>query len=241
MVAAHRLEPHHGAVARIAMSSRDKGLITATDAGEIWLRHMTSEQVLARLTLPAGAVGGGDRRSRPRPTASSRSTPPATPGRGTSTIRIPRPRCAPSSARSGTRATTGRRTPGSLRAATTTSSPSSAWCRWCSARSRPPCTRSLFAVPIALCGGDLHLAVPRREGAHADQATDRDHGIAPERRARFRRRAGPGARRSRTGWSLCSRRWPWLRWARSRLRLPVAAAAAERAPPATRAASSSRS
>ena len=54
MIAAHRLEPHQGGVVRTAMSSRDKGLLTATDSGEIWLRHMTSEQVLARLALPAG-------------------------------------------------------------------------------------------------------------------------------------------------------------------------------------------
>ncbi len=54
MIAAHRLEPHHGGVVSAAMSSRDKGLLTATDSGEIWLRHMTSEQVLARLALPSG-------------------------------------------------------------------------------------------------------------------------------------------------------------------------------------------
>jgi phosphate transport system permease protein len=55
MIAAHRLEPHGSAVALTAISSRDKGLLTATESGEIWLRHMTSEQVLARLTIPGGA------------------------------------------------------------------------------------------------------------------------------------------------------------------------------------------
>jgi phosphate transport system permease protein len=54
MVAAHRLEPQASAVVSAAISSRDKGLLTATDAGEIWLRHMTSEQVRARLALEAG-------------------------------------------------------------------------------------------------------------------------------------------------------------------------------------------
>jgi phosphate transport system permease protein len=55
MTVAHRLEPHSSAVALTAISSRDKGLLTATESGEIWLRHMTSEQVLARLTIPGGA------------------------------------------------------------------------------------------------------------------------------------------------------------------------------------------
>jgi phosphate transport system permease protein len=55
MVVAHRLEPHPSGVAQTAISSRDKGLLTATGSGEIWLRHMTSEQVLARLAIPGGA------------------------------------------------------------------------------------------------------------------------------------------------------------------------------------------
>jgi phosphate transport system permease protein len=55
MIAAHRLEPHASGVVRAAISSRDKGLLTATGSGEIWLRHMTSEQVLARLAIPGGA------------------------------------------------------------------------------------------------------------------------------------------------------------------------------------------
>ena len=54
LVAAHRLQPHHGSVIRTAMSSRDKSLLSATSNGEVWLRHMTSEQVLGRLRLPDG-------------------------------------------------------------------------------------------------------------------------------------------------------------------------------------------
>jgi len=54
MVVAHRLEPHHGAVVRSAISARDKSFVTATADGEVWLRHMTSEQVLARV-----GIGGG--------------------------------------------------------------------------------------------------------------------------------------------------------------------------------------
>jgi phosphate transport system permease protein len=47
------LEKHTGTVSALAVSPRDKSLVTATSDGEIFLRHMTSEQVLARLSLPS--------------------------------------------------------------------------------------------------------------------------------------------------------------------------------------------
>lgn len=53
LVPAHILERHRSAVSALAVSPRDKSLVTATSEGEIFLRHMTSEQVLARLFLPS--------------------------------------------------------------------------------------------------------------------------------------------------------------------------------------------
>ncbi|HWP49558.1 MAG TPA: ABC transporter permease subunit [Candidatus Limnocylindrales bacterium] len=53
LVPAHILEKHHGPVSALAVSPRDKSLVTATSDGEVFLRHMTSEQVLARLSLPS--------------------------------------------------------------------------------------------------------------------------------------------------------------------------------------------
>jgi phosphate transport system permease protein len=56
MVVAHHLEPHGGPVVRSAISSRDKSFLTATAGGEVWLRHMTSERVLSRLTTGSERV-----------------------------------------------------------------------------------------------------------------------------------------------------------------------------------------
>jgi phosphate transport system permease protein len=53
MVVAHRLESHGSGVTATAMSTRDKGLVTGTADGEIFLRHMTSEQVLGRAVVGA--------------------------------------------------------------------------------------------------------------------------------------------------------------------------------------------
>lgn len=53
LVAAHQLQPHDSGVVRTAMSSRDKSFASAANSGELWLRHMTSEQVLGRIHLPA--------------------------------------------------------------------------------------------------------------------------------------------------------------------------------------------
>ena len=53
LLAAHKLLAHDAGVVRTAMSSRDKSLVTATSKGDLWLRHMTSEQVLGKLHLPS--------------------------------------------------------------------------------------------------------------------------------------------------------------------------------------------
>jgi phosphate transport system permease protein len=53
LVAAHTLPPHDAAVSVAAMSTRDKGLLTATVKGEVVLRHLTSERVLGTVQLPA--------------------------------------------------------------------------------------------------------------------------------------------------------------------------------------------
>ncbi len=53
LVAAHRLAAHAAAVSSVGLSARDKGLLTGTTSGEIYLRHMTSEQVLGRVAAPA--------------------------------------------------------------------------------------------------------------------------------------------------------------------------------------------
>jgi len=56
LVPAHLLEKHRSAVSALAVSPRDKGLVTATSDGEVFLRHMTSERVLLRLLVPTGEV-----------------------------------------------------------------------------------------------------------------------------------------------------------------------------------------
>ncbi len=55
LVCAHELLPHDNAVNAVGTSLRDKGLATGTSNGEIFLRHLTSEQVLAKLQLPNAA------------------------------------------------------------------------------------------------------------------------------------------------------------------------------------------
>ena len=55
LVPAHRLEGHAAPVSATGFSTRDKGLLTGTTQGEIFLRHMTSEQVLGKVKTP-GAV-----------------------------------------------------------------------------------------------------------------------------------------------------------------------------------------
>ena len=49
MVRAHTLEPQAAGIAAMDVSQRGKMFITADIAGEIWLRHSTSEQVLLKL------------------------------------------------------------------------------------------------------------------------------------------------------------------------------------------------
>jgi phosphate transport system permease protein len=51
----HRMPAHPDRVTRTAMSNRDKGLLSVTADGEIWLRHMTSEQVLGKLRVEMSA------------------------------------------------------------------------------------------------------------------------------------------------------------------------------------------
>ncbi|GAB4180626.1 MAG: hypothetical protein OHK0024_19340 [Thalassobaculales bacterium] len=52
LVRAHRLEPQPGAIIAMDISSRAKTFVTADDRGNVWLRHSTSEQVLAKLPGP---------------------------------------------------------------------------------------------------------------------------------------------------------------------------------------------
>jgi len=49
LVPAHKLDPHAAAVTVTDLSTRDKCLVTGTATGDIWLRHMTSQQVLGRV------------------------------------------------------------------------------------------------------------------------------------------------------------------------------------------------
>jgi phosphate transport system permease protein len=52
---AHKLEPQPAGVRLMAVSARDKSFATAADDGSVWLRHLTSEQTLLKLSLsPAG-------------------------------------------------------------------------------------------------------------------------------------------------------------------------------------------
>jgi len=55
LVPAHRLAAHTGPVATLAFSTRDKSFLTGSVTGEILLQHMTSGQLLSKLTAPAGA------------------------------------------------------------------------------------------------------------------------------------------------------------------------------------------
>ncbi len=51
LVAAHQLAAHSAPVTAADMSTRDKCLVTGSATGDIWLRHMTSRQVLGRVHL----------------------------------------------------------------------------------------------------------------------------------------------------------------------------------------------
>jgi phosphate transport system permease protein len=52
LVPAHQLRPHSAPVISADMSTRDKTLVTGTADGSIWVRHMTSHQVLGQLAVP---------------------------------------------------------------------------------------------------------------------------------------------------------------------------------------------
>lgn len=56
MLPAHKLEPHNAPVTVVGNSTRDKGLVTGTTRGDVYLRHMTSEQTLGRLRTAEGAA-----------------------------------------------------------------------------------------------------------------------------------------------------------------------------------------
>jgi phosphate transport system permease protein len=50
LVKAHQLEPHEAPVIGLAVSQRGKVFATADTKGNVWVRHSTSEQTLARVT-----------------------------------------------------------------------------------------------------------------------------------------------------------------------------------------------
>jgi len=60
LVAAHKLDAHTAAVSAADMSTRDKCLVTGAVNGEIWLRHMTSRQVLGKVTTNRRGVREGE-------------------------------------------------------------------------------------------------------------------------------------------------------------------------------------
>ncbi len=57
MTRAHALEPHAAPIVAMDSSQRGKMFVTADAAGEVWLRHSTSEQVLLKLKPEPGAGG----------------------------------------------------------------------------------------------------------------------------------------------------------------------------------------
>ena len=57
MVRAHTLEPQSAGIAAMDVSQRGKMFITADTAGNIWLRHSTSEQVLLKLKPDQASAG----------------------------------------------------------------------------------------------------------------------------------------------------------------------------------------
>ncbi|MBL8698676.1 MAG: ABC transporter permease subunit [Alphaproteobacteria bacterium] len=57
LVLAHRLEPHRAAAAAFAPSQRGKLFVTADAAGDVWVRHSTSEQTVLKLAGSGGADG----------------------------------------------------------------------------------------------------------------------------------------------------------------------------------------
>jgi phosphate transport system permease protein len=72
LVAAHVLEPHAAPVAALAMSSRDKSFLSADTAGNVWLRHMTSQQTLGKLSVGASLVGAASPPRQSQPAADNR-------------------------------------------------------------------------------------------------------------------------------------------------------------------------
>ena len=59
-VRAHALESQPAAVVGLAVSERSRLFATADLAGTIWLRHATSERIVARMALAAAPAGGYD-------------------------------------------------------------------------------------------------------------------------------------------------------------------------------------
>jgi phosphate transport system permease protein len=57
LVKAHTLEPHTNAVVAFDKSARTKSFATADAAGNVWLRHATSDQTLLKLKRPDAAAG----------------------------------------------------------------------------------------------------------------------------------------------------------------------------------------
>jgi phosphate transport system permease protein len=66
MVEARSHEPHGAAVTNISVSQRSKALVTESAAGEVWVRHSTSDQVLFRYTLDSDTGAGSSLLMMPR-------------------------------------------------------------------------------------------------------------------------------------------------------------------------------
>jgi phosphate transport system permease protein len=68
MKAAHVLERQDSAIISLGISRRDKSFATGTNGGGVWLRHMTSERVLANVR-GSRAAGGGEAEAASGPAA----------------------------------------------------------------------------------------------------------------------------------------------------------------------------
>ena len=197
------------AVTAFDASERSKLFVTADASGEVWLRHATEREHGPEAERRRGGEPGARSRSRPGTTRAG-----AGGGRGGGALgdrRSPSRDDAParSSARSGTRAIPEPGYTWQSSSGTDAFEPKLSLVPLIFGTLKATFYSLLFAIPIALLGGDLHLRVPAPAGARGGEADDGDDGLAAVRGARLPRRAGPraGGRELDRGGDPRLRRW----------------------------------
>ena len=201
LVKARDFEPQRAAITAIDPSTRERSFVTGATDGSLVLRHLTSERTLLRFPATGTAV---------LPPASLRGRTECSSWRVDGSIdryslRNPHPEFS-------WRAVLGRVWYEGYPEPSYVWQSTGATEEFESKLSLVPLVFGtikatlyalVFAVPLAVMGRSVHLAVRPSEGEGQGQAGRRDHGRAAERRDRLRRGAVAGLAASRPRWCRC--------------------------------------